>query len=139
MPLRQSLLLALLAAAVPVLAVTGCGSSDGGSSYGSRDSAEDSPTATATTPEAPPGAAARACEGTGGVEDLRVTGVSCSDGQQVLTAWFGKPSCAAPTGGSRFSCSVDDNYRCLGTSAERGIAVSCSHPGASVSFIAKPR
>jgi hypothetical protein len=138
MPLRQPLLSALLLAAALAVPATGCGSSDGGSGYGSRDSTEDSPTATATTPEAPPGASARTCEGTvPGAEELRVTGIGCDVGLQVVAAWAGKPSCSAPAGASRFSCSVDDGYRCLGTSVERGIAVSCARPGGSASFIAK--
>ncbi len=137
MPRRRPLLSALLVV-VLVAWATGCGSSGEGSGYGSRDSTEDSPTATATTPAAPPGASARACEGTvAGSEDLRVTGIGCDAGVRVAAAWLGKPPCAAPAGGSRFSCSVDDGYRCLGTSAERGIAVSCARPGASVAFIAK--
>jgi hypothetical protein len=137
MLLRQPLLSALLVAAAFAALSAGCGSSDGGSGYGSRDSTEP-PTATAATPEAPPGASARTCEGAvAGTEEVRVTGIGCDVGLRVVTAWATKPSCSAPAGGSRFSCSVDDGYRCLGTSAERGIAVSCAHPGASVAFIAK--
>jgi hypothetical protein len=140
MPRRHPLLSALLVAGALAALSVGCGSSDGGSDYGSRDSAEEPPTATATTPEAPPGASARTCEGTVvGAEELRVTGIGCDVGLQVAAAWVAKRSCSGPAGGSRFSCSVFDGYRCLGTSAERGIAVSCAHPGASVAFIAKLR
>ncbi len=136
MRLRHSLLPALLVAAALAVLTSGCGSADGESGYGSRDSTE--ATATATTPDAPPGASAQSCGGTiADTEGLRVTGIDCDAGLRVAAAWAGKPSCSAPVGGSRFSCSVDDGYRCLGTSAERGIAVSCAHPGASVSFIAK--
>lgn len=135
MPFRQPLFSALLVAVALAALTTGCGSSDGGS----RDSAEDSPTATATTPDAPPGASARTCEGeVVGAAELRVTGIGCDVGLRVVAAWAGEPSCSAPAGGSRFSCSVYDGYRCLGARAERGIAVSCARPGASVSFIAKP-
>lgn len=138
MPLPQPLLSALLVVLALAAATSGCGSSDGGSGYGSRGSTEDSPTATATTPNAPPGASARTCEGTtAGTDELRVTGIGCDIGLRVVAAWAAKPSCSTPAGGSRFSCSVEDGYRCLGTSAERGIAVSCAHPGASVSFLAK--
>lgn len=139
MLLRQPLFSALLVAAALAALTTGCGSSDGGSGYGSRDSVEDSSTATATTPDAPPGASARTCEGTVvSSAELRVTGISCDVGLRVVAAWAGKPSCSAPASGSRFSCAVYDGYRCLGTRAERGIAVSCARPGASASFIAKP-
>lgn len=136
MPLRRPLLSALFAVAALAAAATGCGSADGGSGYGSRDSTEAAPTATATTPEAPPGASARACGGAvAGAEEVRVTGVGCDVGLRVVAAWLGKPSCSAPPGGSRFSCSVYSGYRCLGASTARGIAVSCAEPGASVSFI----
>jgi hypothetical protein len=136
--LRRLLLWILLFAAALAVPATGCGSSDGGSGYGSRDSTESSPTATATTPDAPPGASARTCgEPVPGAEELRVTGIGCDVASQVVAAWVAKPSCSAPASGSRFSCSVDDDYRCLGAKAERGIAVSCARPGASVSFIAK--
>jgi hypothetical protein len=136
MPLRQPLLSALLVVAALAAATSGCGSSDGGSGYGSRDSTEDSPTATATTPDAPPGASARTCDsGVPGTEEVRVTGIGCDAGLRVVAAWAAEPSCSTPAGGSRFSCSVSDSYRCLGTSTDRGIAVSCARPGASVAFI----
>lgn len=135
---RQPLLATLLIATVLSSLSAGCGSSDDGSGYGSRDSSADSKTATATTPDAPPGASARACEGaSAGGEELRVTGIGCDVGLRVVTAWAGKPSCSEPSGGSRFACTVDGGYRCLGARTERGIAVSCAHPGASASFIAK--
>lgn len=139
MPLRRPLLSALLVAVALAGLTSGCGSSDGGSGYGSRDSTEGPATATATTPAAPPGASARTCDGGApGTEEARVTGISCDVGLRVVAAWVAKPPCSAPAGGSRFSCSVDDGYRCLGVSAERGVAVSCARPGASVSFVSRP-
>lgn len=136
--LRRPLLSALLVALALAALATGCGSSDGGSGYGSRDSTEEPATATANTPDAPPGASARTCESSvAGTEEVRVTGIDCDVGRQVVAAWAGKPSCSAPAGESRFSCSVGGGYRCLGTSAERGIVVSCARPGASASFIVK--
>jgi hypothetical protein len=136
---RQPLFFAPLAATALAVLAIGCGSSDGGSGYGSRDSTEGAATATATTPDAPPGASARTCESAAaGAEELRVTGISCYDGLRTVAEWTGERSCATPAGGSRFSCSIDNDYRCVGTSAERGIAVSCSRPGASVSFVVKP-
>lgn len=136
MPRRPALLVLLaLALAGPVI---GCGSDDDGSGYGSRDSGQGSPTATATTPDAPPGASARVCEEEiDGAEGLRVTGIDCATGLRLVAAWAAKPACAAPAGGSRFSCSVEDGYRCLGTAAERGVAVSCARPGASAAFLVK--
>lgn len=130
----------------PILAVflvlsalgAGCGSSDGGSGYGSRDSTEEPPTATATTPTAPPGASARTCEGTiAGTGELRVTGIGCDVGREVVAAWAVKPSCTPTNEASRVSCTVDEEYMCLGATAERGIAVSCSRPGASLAFLAR--
>lgn len=139
MPLRQPLLSVLLVAVALAGLTTGCGSSGEGSGYGSKDSAEEPATATATTPQAPPGASARTCDsGVPGTEEVRVTGVRCVTGLRVVAAWAAKSPCSAPAGGSRFSCAVDDGYRCLGASAERGIAVSCARPGASVSFLAQP-
>jgi hypothetical protein len=118
----------------------GCGSDGSGSGYGSRDSTDKPATARATTPEAPPGATARSCEGaTAGIGGLRVTGIGCSAGRDVVAAWVGEPSCTAPVDASRFSCAVGDNYHCIGADAERGIAVSCARPGASASFIAAAR
>jgi hypothetical protein len=127
------LLLALVALAAALMA-TGCGSSGGSSSQ----SNEARTTATATTPAAPPGASARSCEGTvAGTGQARVTGVGCDAGRGVVATWAGKPSCSSPAGESRFSCSVRRGYRCLGATVEGGIAVSCSRPGSSVSFLAK--
>ncbi|HKB50576.1 MAG TPA: hypothetical protein VKC63_04015 [Solirubrobacterales bacterium] len=116
---------------LPVLAATlltaGCGSSG-----------KQAPTATATTPAAPPGASARACSGTFvGTGEVRVTGVSCDAGRGVVSAWVYKRACTSQVGVSRFSCSVHGGYRCLGAATERGIAVSCARPGSSVAFIAK--
>jgi hypothetical protein len=137
-PPRHLLLSSLLAAAV---LAAGCGSSGEGSGYGSGsgDSTGGSPTATATAPDAPPGASARTCEAAvAGTTELRVTGTGCDAGMRVAAAWAGDPSCSAPAGGSRFSCSVEGGYRCLGASAERGVAVSCARRGASVSFVSRP-
>jgi hypothetical protein len=116
------------------LAATGCGSSAGGS----QGSSEAGATATATTPPAPPSAAARSCAGTvRGTEQVRVTGIACDIGRGVVAAWANKPACSSPPNASRFACSVYDGYRCLGATADRGIAVSCARPGSSISFLAK--
>jgi hypothetical protein len=120
-------LLLILAA---VLAA-GCGASNDSSSQGE-------PTATATTPAAPPGATARSCGNTtvAGTEQLRVTGVGCDVGRGVAAAWANKPACAHPGDASRSSCAVYDGYRCLSAATDRGIAVSCARSGSSVAFIA---
>jgi hypothetical protein len=142
MPSRRPLLLPLLALLAAV-AVAGCGSDSGGSGYGPRDStgtatSRGEKTATATTPPAPPGASARACEGTvAGTGNLRVTGIGCDVGRGIVANWAAAPRCASPAGGSRFSCSVYKGYRCLGATTEAGIAVSCSRQGSSAAFVAK--
>jgi len=117
------LLLAILAAA---LLIAGCGSSG-----------ENEPTATATTPAAPAGASARSCEATvTGTSELRVTGVDCDVGREVISAWADKPACNPAGDASRVSCSIYDGYRCLGATTDRGLAVSCARTGGSVAFIA---
>jgi len=126
--LTRLLLLTVLCAA----AIGGCGSSGGDSG----EAGGGEPTARATTPEAPPGASARACDGAAaGVEQVRVTGVGCDAGRGVVAAWAAAGACSSPPGESRYSCSVG-GYRCLGAATARGIAVSCSRPGSSVSFLA---
>lgn len=127
----------LVAAALLAVLAPGCGSGDSGSE--SSPAPDRNPTATATTPPAPPGASARACEDTAaGTEQLRVTGIGCDVGRGVVAAWTGKPSCAPGNEASRVSCAVRDGYSCLGATTERGIAVSCSAPGRSIAFVAKP-
>jgi hypothetical protein len=123
----------LALAALSVTATTGCGSSGGGA-----DSNQAETTATATTPPAPLGASARSCEGTvAGTGQVRVTGTGCDVGRGVVAAWANEPDCSAPVGASRFSCAAYGGYRCLGAATDRGVAVSCTRPGSSVSFVAK--
>ncbi|HET6570244.1 MAG TPA: hypothetical protein VFG58_02010 [Solirubrobacterales bacterium] len=121
----------LLAVAVCAAIGGGCGSSGGESS----ESSGGEPTARATTPSAPPGASARSCGNTtvAGTEGLRVTGIGCDVGRGVVAAWDDRPTCSRPARASRFSCTVGE-YRCLAATSERGIAVSCSRPGSSISF-----
>lgn len=133
-PLTSFCLLATLAALI-----AGCGSDGSGSGYGSRDSTGGPATARATTPEAPPGASARTCAATtAGTAQLRVTGIDCDEGRGIAASWAAKPACAAPEGASHFACTVAGGYRCIGAVAERGLAVSCARPGASVAFIVRP-
>lgn len=131
--------MALCIAAAVAATAGGCGSDGSGSGYGSRDATGEPPTATATTPAAPPGATARACDpaSAAGAEGLRVTGLECDAGRGVVAAWTGDPSCSAPAGASRYACTVAGGYRCLAATTEAGIAVSCSRPGRSLSFLAE--
>jgi hypothetical protein len=127
----------VLAAALCAAAIGGCGSSGGESN----ESSGGEPTARATSPSAPPGSSVRSCGNTtvAGTEQLRVTGVGCDVGRGVVAEWTNKPACSRPAGGSRFSCTVQGDYRCLGAAGERGVAVSCARPGSSVAFLARRR
>jgi hypothetical protein len=132
---RPSLLVfaILVALAAPA---AGCGSSDDADSgIGSSDG---SGAPTATTPTAPVGASAQSCEGAvAGIDQLRVTGSGCDVGRGVALNWADKPACSRPSDASRWSCALPGGYRCLAATVGQGIAVSCSHPGRSVSFVAK--
>jgi hypothetical protein len=106
--------------------LAGCGSSD------STETTDASPI------PAPPGASAQSCPlNTAGIEALRVTGVGCRAGQKIATAWSRDATCAPAAGHSRYGCEVQ-GYRCVTTTTDRGISVSCARPGRSISFIAKP-
>jgi len=114
----------LLALALAAALLGGCGSSG---ETGSGTSGE-----SRSAPEAPAGAAAQACAlDAGGIEGLRVTKVSCGEGQRVALAWRGSSSC--PKQGSRSGCSVG-SYRCVAAAADRGWSVSCAKPGRSIAF-----
>jgi len=126
-----SLLLVLAVAAV-ALTTGGCGSSDDGSEGTTTGGG-------GTTSRAPAGASAQNCSATvDEVADLSVTGVDCEEGRDVAALWTAQRSCRTPSGASRVSCSVG-NYRCLGASTDRGLAVSCARPGRSISFVAQRR
>jgi len=116
-------------AAVLAALLAGCGSSSSGGS-GSRSGS----TERGSAPAAPIGATVRDCESSGaGMVAVRAGGASCAEAKRVAAAWRAERGCAPPPGGSRTSCSVDA-YRCLGVRGDRGLAVSCSRPGASVDF-----
>lgn len=131
--MRPSRLVLTVAVFLAAAAVAGCGSSGDDSSGSTRTEK----TATAATPEAPPGASVRNCEGTvAGTEGVRVTGIGCGVARGVVAAWAGKAGCSSPSGSSRLSCAVYRGYRCLGTVTDRGVSVSCSRPGSSIAFLA---
>ena len=124
----------LLAAALAALAIAGCGSS-------SEDTASTptglGPPGSATTSTAPSGIHTKACVD----EDLDppeilVIGGNCAEGKRTVAAWTGKRSCSSPPGASRYACTVG-KLRCVAASTDRGLAVSCSRPNLSISFIAK--
>ncbi len=135
---RRPVRLAIVALVALAALAAGCGDSDDGG-YGAGDANEPAPTATATTPAAPPGATARECGETtvAGTEGLRVTGIGCDVGRGIVAAWTEKPACSRPAGASRYSCTVYDEYRCLGAATDAGIAVSCARPGSSAAFLAR--
>ncbi|HET7121866.1 MAG TPA: hypothetical protein VFI17_11550 [Solirubrobacterales bacterium] len=104
----------LLAAAL----LGGCGSSGDGTTGGGAT--------------APAGAAAQACAlNAGGIDGLRVTAVSCGEGQRVASGWRAAAQCAKQ--GSRSGCSVR-GYRCQATASDRGWSVDCAKPGKSIAF-----
>jgi hypothetical protein len=53
--------------------------------------------------------------------------------QRVRVAWERNPDCKPPPGASRWGCSVGI-YRCQGVVTGRGLSISCSRPGRSLSF-----
>ncbi len=121
-PLSSASIVLALALSV---AASGCGSSDTGES-------------TAPSNEgAPAGAAAKSCSGAiAGTETLRVTGVDCAIGRGVVAAWSDHEACIPGGEASRTFCTVGE-YRCLGATSDRGVAVSCARPGRSISFVAR--
>lgn len=115
----------LLPVVIALAALSGCGSDGGGSGYGSRPAT------------APAGGSAQSCETTtAGTKQLRVTGVECGVGRDVVAGWASRPACSAPATASRTSCGVE-GYRCLGTATDGGLAVSCAAPDRSISFLAQ--
>ena len=115
----------LVVVLVAILA-SGCGSSD-------TETSDEGSTKTA----APRGAAVLACAGAPvRAAALRVSGVDCTTGREIVVAWTKKHACATPAGASRTSCTVGA-YRCLAVAVEHGLTVSCARPDRSISFVSK--
>lgn len=129
-----AILLAVLALA---LAITGCGSSPDETSSAP---AGDSPASKSTVPgrEAPAGVRTERCgEGSTQGGEIRVTGVSCKLGRELVAGWYKNSACSSPKGASRTSCKLGE-FTCLGAVTDRGLAVTCAGPGRSVAFVGKP-
>ncbi|MBA3866141.1 MAG: hypothetical protein H0X42_07330 [Solirubrobacterales bacterium] len=129
MRLATPLAIAVLAAAL----LAGCGSS----SSSPAGSTATGSTGSKSAPSTPAGASAQACAiDATGVTGLRVTAVSCGQGQKTAIAWQRDAACSPATGGSEAGCTVGA-YRCIATTTDRGYSVSCAEPGRSVAFTAK--
>lgn len=123
-----SLVAGVLAVALVAILASGCGSSGTGSTG-----------AGSTETTAQPGVTALTCANApAGVAALRAIGVDCATGREAVLGWTAKNACATPVGASRTSCTVG-SYRCLGTTTERGLAVSCARPNRSISFVVERR
>jgi hypothetical protein len=125
----------VLAALVIAMAMTGCGSSGGGMSSTGEGSGGPGE---ATTSTAPSGIHTTACVDEAlEPPEVVVIGASCGEARRTVAAWEAKGSCSSPEGASHSACTIG-RLRCIGTSTDRGIAVNCSRPNSSISFIEKP-
>jgi hypothetical protein len=120
--------LAIAALAAGLLAGCGSSSDEAGSTTAPSKAGDSS---------APVGASAQACAiDAGGASGLRVTAVSCGEGQKTAIAWQRDAGCRPAAGGSQAGCTAA-GYRCVATATDRGLAVSCARPGRSIAFTAK--
>ena len=119
-------LFALLGVAMAV-AIGGCGSSGKTTASTGESSAA-----------SPAGAAVATCKvsGIAGVEQARVIGAECPFVRGVVASWNKGKTCRPAAEGSYSVCSVG-GLRCLGSVTERGLSVSCTEQGRSISFLAK--
>ena len=116
------------------LLVAGCGSGD--STETAQPGGAETTQAQQSGAEGPSGVTARPCLSPGKPAVLmRVTGVSCSKGRDIVAGWASRSGCAPAAGDSRSACTVD-GFRCLTTVAGRGLAVTCARPARSVAFLA---
>lgn len=125
--MRLAVPIAIIALAAALLA--GCGGS--GEEPGSTGS---TPAPGASSSSAPAGASAQVCPAElDGVRDVRVTGLSCEQGEVTIAAWQRLGACDPAAGATRSGCRAG-SYRCLSVMTGRGRNVSCSRPGRSVAF-----
>lgn len=131
--------IAIACLAAALLASCG-GSSGGGSTAGGSTEPSGGGQATQSSSsgaKAPAGASAQACPiDVARTAGLRVTAVSCGEGQRVVLAWRRGSGCVPAPGGSQAGCEVR-GYRCVATATDRGLSVSCARPGRSIAFTAK--
>ncbi|HVO52984.1 MAG TPA: hypothetical protein VMT37_01075 [Solirubrobacterales bacterium] len=135
--MRSAVPIAIVCLAAALLA--GCGGSGGGKTSGGATESTAGAAATESTggASAPAGASAQACPiDADGTIGLRVTAVSCGEGQKVVLAWGRGSNCTPAPGASQTGCNVR-GYRCIATATDRGFSVDCSRPGRSVAFTAK--
>ena len=85
----------------------------------------------ATAPNVPAGSKVVACK-----HGLRATALDCGTARKTMTRWSATPSCALTTGASRGSCALGE-FRCQAVRTDRGVAVSCAHPGGDIAFIVR--
>lgn len=93
----------------------------------------------ATAPNAPAGSKVVDCkESATDVNGLRATAVGCDTARATMLSWGRSGACDLAPDASRGSCSVAD-FRCQAVKVDKGIAVSCAHPGGDVAFVTKNR
>jgi hypothetical protein len=123
--------------AIALFAVAGCGGSSDGTSTTSGAETIPGPPGSATSSNAPPGIRTKSCADERlNPPEVVVIGGGCAQGKQTVTGWEAKSACYSPAGASRFACTVG-KLRCVGTKTERGIAVNCSRPQLSISFLSR--
>jgi hypothetical protein len=115
----------------------GCGSSDSGQTSAATTGGAGTDTTQGST-TAPAGGTVQTCEADAiGVDEVRVTNLSCDKGVAVAAEWIATDSCAPPDGASRFACQVGP-WRCVGAATDRGLGVFCTQPGRSIVFALPP-
>jgi hypothetical protein len=113
------------------LLLAGCGSDESTTTPAETAPAETAPVAGASS--APAGVATHECGQVVGLTKVRAIGVACKEARAVAVAW-NAPRCRPSAGESRSACTVRQ-YRCQGVVTDRGVSVSCSQPGRSISFL----
>lgn len=125
--------------AIALVAIAGCGGSSENTATEGASTTETGlgPPGSGTTSTAPSGVRTKTCNDDRlDPPEVVVIGGSCGQGKQTVTGWEAKVACYSPAGASRFACTVG-KLRCVGTETERGIAVNCSRPELSISFLSR--